>query len=462
MRDENRRKMEDLRMEKLINGILKEITPTPQERIEEEKIIDDIIKRLRKFDVQPILVGSIAKGTDIRDSKDIDIFIMFHKDTSREELEKRGLEIGKKVFSDMKIPYEIDYAEHPYICGTKGRHMIEIVPCYDTKEVKSAVDRTPYHTHYVKKKLSREPGMREDIRLLKQFMKGAFVYGAEAKVQGFSGYLAELLVINYGSFEKALKAASEWRFRGIVLDPESLWKERDTIAYFFKGADLIIVDPVDKDRNAAAAVSKQKLSEYIVAARNFLKAPVRSFFFPAKEKTPDKKELLKKMKARGTKVAAIEFTHPKINPNTLFSQLRKTQEAVKQSMELQGFKVLKSDIWTDELNRSLVIYDMEIFSLPNIKSHMGPPIDQARKEQEKFLQKYAKYRPYIKEDRWSADIEREYTDIEQLFPKIILDRTGFGKNLRELKEIKMLSGEDILKTRDADLLKVMDKFLTPV
>ncbi len=461
MRDEDRRKMEDLRMEKLLKEILKEITPTEAERVEEEKIIDEIIKRLRKFDVQPILVGSIAKGTDIRDSKDIDIFIMFHKDTPREVLEKKGLTIGKKVFSDMKIPYEIDYAEHPYICGTKGRHLIEIVPCYDTKEVKSAVDRTPYHTHYVKKKLLREQGMRDDIRLLKQFMKGIGVYGAEAKVQGFSGYLAELLVINYGSFEKTLKAAAEWRF-GQILDPENQWKDKSTLRYFFKGADLIIVDPVDKDRNAAAAVSKQKLSEYIVAARNFMKAPARNFFYPAKETTPDKKELLKKMKARGTKVAALEFTHPKINPNTLFSQLRKTEEAVKQSIEHQGFAVLKSDIWTDELNTSLVIYELEIFSLPKVKSHMGPPIDQSLKEQEKFLQKYAKYPPYIKEDRWVADIEREYTGIEQLFPKIILDRTGFGKNLRELKEIKMLSGEDILKTRDADLLRAMDKFLTPI
>jgi tRNA nucleotidyltransferase (CCA-adding enzyme) len=37
-------------------------------------------------------------------------------------------------------------------------------------------------------------------------MKGTGVYGAEAKVEGFSGYLTELLVINYGSFPKALEA----------------------------------------------------------------------------------------------------------------------------------------------------------------------------------------------------------------------------------------------------------------
>lgn len=448
-------------MEKLLKEILKEITPTSQERKEEDKLIEDIIKRLRKFDVQPILVGSIAKGTDIRDSKDIDIFIMFHKDTPREELEKRGLEIGKKVFSDMKIPYEIDYAEHPYICGTLGKHEIEIVPCYDTKEVKSAVDRTPYHTHYVKKKLAQEPKMREDIRLLKQFMKGAGVYGAEEKVRGFSGYLAELLVINFGSFEKALKAASDWRF-GVVLDPERLWKDAGAIAYFFKGADLVIVDPVDKDRNAAAAVSKQRLSEYIVAARGFLKNPDKEYFFPAEEDAADRKMLHKRMLARGTKILGLEFTHPKINPNTLYSQLRKTQDAVKNTIEGEDFVVLKSDIWTDEENMSLVLFELEVYSLPNIRNHLGPPVYAALKEQEKFLQKYAKYRPYIKEDRWVADIEREYTKIEQLFPDIIKKRAGFGKNLRELKDAETLTGEEILKMQNIDLLKLMDRFLTPV
>jgi tRNA nucleotidyltransferase (CCA-adding enzyme) len=448
-------------MEKLFKDILKEITPTEEEHAEEHKLVEDISKRLRKYDVTPILVGSLAKGTDIRNNKDIDIFIMFPEDTSREELEKRGLDIGKKVFAELKIPYEIDYAEHPYISGTFGRHMIEIVPCYDTKEVKSAVDRTPYHTHYVKKKLARDPLMRDNIRLLKQFMKGAGVYGAEEKVRGFSGYLAELLVINYGSFEKVLKAAADWRF-GQALDPENLWKDIGAIGYFFKGADLIIVDPVDKDRNAAAAVSKQKLSEYIVAAREFIIGPDRKYFFPDERIVPDRKALKKKMEERGTKLVALEFTHKAINPNMLYSQLRKTQDSVTKKIEEQNFKVLKSEIWTDEESRSVILLDMEIFCLPRVRQHIGPPIDKALKEQEKFLEKYRKYVPYIKEDRWVADIKRNYTGIEELFPEIIKNRSGFGKTLRDLPDAKMLSCDDLLKTKNPELLKVLDRLTTPL
>jgi len=43
---------------------------------------------------------------------------------------------------------------------------------------------------------------------LKQFMKGIGVYGSELRRRGFSGYLTELLVINYGSFLGVLKEAS--------------------------------------------------------------------------------------------------------------------------------------------------------------------------------------------------------------------------------------------------------------
>jgi tRNA nucleotidyltransferase (CCA-adding enzyme) len=386
---------------------------------------------------------------------------MFHKDTSREDLEKRGLEIGKKVFADMGIPYEIDYAEHPYVSGLYGKYHIEIVPCYDSRELKSAVDRTPYHTQYVKKKIMGRPGLKGEIRLLKQFMKGASVYGAEAKVQGFSGYLCELLAINYGSFLDVLKAAANWRF-GEAIDPENLWPDKKTLKYFFSQADMIIVDPVDKDRNAAAAVSRQKLAEFIVASVEFQKKPEKTFFFPEEQKIPPKKELLRRMNARGTSLFAVEFAHDKINPNTLYSQLRKTNEAIRAQIDEAGFRVLKSDVWTDEDKRSLIIYDLEVYRLPNIRHHFGPPIDKAPKEQEKFVEKYMHHAPYIKDGRWVVDTKRQYTEIEQLMPEILAKRSGFGKNLRGLKEIKTITGEEILENGNKNLLRLMDRFLTPL
>ena len=110
--------------------------------------------------------------------------------------------------------------------------------------------------------------------LLKRFMKSVGTYGSHFKVGGFAGYLCELLIIYYSSFEKVLESASnEWR-PGYNIDlmgygTSSLFNE-----------PLIVVDPVDKNRNVAAAVSLQKMSEFVAASRNFLKDPSISYFHP--------------------------------------------------------------------------------------------------------------------------------------------------------------------------------------
>lgn len=448
-------------METLLKEILKEITPTEEEKKKEDAIIEKITEILKSWKYKPILVGSLAKNTDLSGDKDIDIFVLFPVNVERKKLEEEGLELGKKLFRSIKAKYEIDYAEHPYVMGHYQGYNIEIVPCYETKELKSAVDRTPYHTRYVRRKLMQNSKLMDEIRLLKQFMKGINVYGAEAKIQGFSGYIVELLVINYGSFENVLKAASNWKF-GEIIDPENLWKDKEALKYFFPDAKLIIVDPVDKDRNAAAAVSTQRLAEFIFSAMEFIKFPTEEFFFPKQEKPKGRKELLNRMKSRGTKIIAISFKHEKINPNTLFSQLRKMKYVISRTVEDSGFRILKSDFWTNEINHSTILLDFEVWNLPRVKHHLGPPIDMNPKEQEKFLEKYRKYSPYIKDDRWVVDTEREFREVEELLQKILKEKQGFGKNLREIRKFEILTDEKILKIDNKEFLIFMGRFLPPV
>ena len=113
-----------------------------------------------------------------------------------------------------------------------GGFEVDLVPCYalpDASRIRSAVDRTPFHTRFVLSSL--DDVKRGQVLLLKQFMKGIGVYGAEAKVQGFSGYLTELLIIKYGDLLNVLRAASGWR-PGTVMDMDaekrSRWTPRGT------------------------------------------------------------------------------------------------------------------------------------------------------------------------------------------------------------------------------------------
>ncbi|HQQ25676.1 MAG TPA: nucleotidyltransferase domain-containing protein, partial [Methanomassiliicoccales archaeon] len=156
--------------------------------------LEEAVERLKRstdasisrsgLDLRTMLVGSVAKGTYVGEP-DIDLFVLFPEDVERKDLERVGLRIGQEVLGG-----ETRYAEHPYTHGEMDGFEVDLVPCYEVKDasqIRSAVDRTPFHTRFVLSHL--DDGKRDQVLLLKQFMKGIGVYGAEAKVQGFSGYL---------------------------------------------------------------------------------------------------------------------------------------------------------------------------------------------------------------------------------------------------------------------------------
>jgi len=445
-------------MDVILKDVLKKITPSEEEHERELKLVDSFMKKLEKKDIKPILVGSLAKKTDLRGDKDVDIFLMFNPKVSRETLEKRGLELGREFFRKLKVKPEIDYAEHPYVMGRYKDYDIEIVPCYSGGKMLSSVDRTPLHTHYIKRRLIACKNVRNEIRLMKQFMKGINVYGAEAKVQGFSGYLAELLTLEYGSFESLLKATAKWKMGEIILDPEKQWEDPKVLKHFFTNASLIVIDPVDKDRNVAAAVSKQKLAEFIIAAAEFLKNPSMEYFFPKEKKPRSEKELLKNIKQRGTKIIAFVFKHIRVNHNSLYDQIRMTEKALKQEIQEYEFSIFRSGFWTDEKNTSIILLEFDVWNLPRIKHHLGPPIDVDASNQERFLEKYRKDKPYVKDGRWVVNTEREFKNVEQLLPMILKERRGFGKEFRKAK-VQTLQDKEILKIKDKKYRKYLDTFL---
>ncbi|EHK02130.1 tRNA CCA-pyrophosphorylase, partial [Candidatus Haloredivivus sp. G17] len=90
-------------------------------------------------------------------------------------------------------------------------HEVEIVPCYDTdpENIQSAVDRTPHHTRWAKNNLDSQ--QRKDVVALKVFLDAQGLYGSSLEIQGFSGYLCEILIAYYGSFEKLIEKASQWQ-----------------------------------------------------------------------------------------------------------------------------------------------------------------------------------------------------------------------------------------------------------
>lgn len=450
--------------------ILDDIKPTEAEDKQVKSLSDKLIKiineiaRNNEINAKAVLVGSVAKGTWLfkgvgEDKADIDIFIKFPIDTSADYLKEKGLYLGWECIKMMKGKWELRYASHPYVTGIIDGFEIDFVPCYhleNSDQLKSAVDRTIPHTKYVQANLKNYQA--DEVILLKRFMECVGTYGSEFKVGGFAGYLCELLVLYYDTFIKVLKAASsEWK-PGYKIDLENY-----KTGYHFN-EPLVVVDPVDKKRNVAAALSLQKMSEFVVASRNFLNEPSATYFYPKKIQA-DLAHIIEHFSKRGTKSLILSFKTPDIPADALYPQIKKTENSMVQMANREGFTVFGSSSWTDEKEKVIILLEFDTWKLPKIKTHSGPLI-WSKNHQERFLEKY-KGKAWLKGDRWMVEVERKYREVEYLLKKALSeDKIGylrFGKHIKNeiLKnhELMDLMGFLKLNTYEEDFLIFLTQYL---
>ncbi len=428
--------------DELFGEVLARVKPRAEEerhmRAVAREVIDKVDRTARELglDVYAIHVGSTARDTWLRGKKDIDIFLMFPPDTPREKLEEEGLRLARAVSPD----FEERYAEHPYVTARYKGLDVDLVPCYrvsDPSRIQSAVDRSPFHNEYVREHID---GLNDQVRLLKQFTRGAGVYGSELRTQGFSGYLCELLVLKYGSFTGVVEHGANFR-PGMVIDI------RGHIDKSVEHPDpLVVIDPVDPKRNVASALSEQKFCEFIDACRRFLKSPSLESFFPPPVRPINKNELERLLSRRGTLLMAVAFKAPDIVEDTLYPQLRKAEGSLVRLLERHEFKVYRSDVWSDD--RSAIVLEMLVWELPAVERHPGPPV-QEREHCEKFKEKYPA--AYVMGCRYAADVPRRYTTAQGLI-RDRLPSCGLGRHVA----VSVGEGFDILP--GAEVLRLGPEF----
>ncbi|MGI0148020.1 MAG: CCA tRNA nucleotidyltransferase, partial [Thermoplasmata archaeon] len=406
--------------------ILGKILPSAEEDRRIQAVIREILQTLEKkiaakgLKAKPLLVGSVSKGVHLTGTE-IDIFVAFPPDTPREVLEREGLAFGDILERPVRM-----YAEHPYTRGWYGGFEVEIVPCYritDATQRMSAVDRTPLHVDYVLGHVKE--GQTNEIRLLKAWSEGIGVYGAEAKVLGFSGYLCELLVLKYGSFRGVLENSLSWR-PGIVI-------ELDRPAARAFSEPLVVVDPVDPNRNVASAVGVEQLATFVHAAREYLASPSERFFFPRPLKPLSLPKLRILARKRGSGLLAISIPAPAVTEDVVYPQLRKAHRAFGDLLHRHGFQVFDSrfDVVGKE---ALFLFELAVDALPRVARHEGPPVWV--KNAKDFLDKWRRSPktiagPYIRGERWAVDLAREATMAAALVKAKWRD-LGLGKDLEKM------------------------------
>lgn len=458
------------KMEQICKTVLKRVTPKKNECVRIEALAEKLTKKVASaanalgLKINVRVEGSVAKDTWLSREPDIDIFMRMPTAIPRKSLGDISLRIARKA---TKGSEQIErFADHPYLEAIVDGTRVNIVPCYDVKQGQwlSATDRTPFHTDYVKRRLNGQ--LRGEVRLLKRFLEGTGAYGAEIKVGGFSGYLAELLILYYGSFTEALRAFARHKKR-IVVDIENHYAKRENeLGLLFK-EPLLIVDPIDKGRNVASAVQPEKLYTLIAASRAFLKNPSMAFFYSPKTTPLTVKQLILRLEKRGSAVIFLTFGRVDAVPDILWGQLYKSLRSLQKLVQLNDFPLLRDVAWSDEKTVNMFVFELQDFRIPRVKKHLGPPLEK-EEECEKFLLKHLKgpatvCGPYVEDGRWVVQVQRKFTDVRTLLHERLKDG---GKDAGVAEQISHVieRGFDVLVNEEiADTYKknrIFAEFLT--
>jgi tRNA nucleotidyltransferase (CCA-adding enzyme) len=445
----------------VVSRVRERVSPDDGERKRLQRAAATVMERAREavadlpVEAEVLQVGSTARGTWTAGDRDVDVFVAFSPELERSELEEYGLAVGHAVLPE---GHE-EYAEHPYVVGEVDDYAVDLVPCYavaDATAIQSAVDRTPFHTRYLADRLDDE--LAGAVRVTKQFLKGIGVYGSDLRTRGFSGYLTELLVVEYGGFQAFVEAVTDWQ-PPVRFDPETYGTtEFDD--------PLVVVDPTDPERNVAAVCSAANVARLQHYARELLTDPRESLFGPSEPRGYEAEQVTAAVERRGTTPVAVRFARPDVVDDQLWPQLRKSLSGLTDTLDRRGFDVfrstsLASDGETDsesetdgeDAGTAVLLVELSVAKRPAIERHEGPPV-HVREHATGFHDAYADdpdvAGPYIEGDRYVVERTREFRTAEAFVDSDALLDVRLGPHVESaLKDgYTVLAGDDIATLAD--------------
>lgn len=402
-------------MDNLLKEVLGKIKPSEKNKLKINDICDNLRNKIKINKAKVELGGSGAKDTWLNNENDIDVYVKFDLKTYNDKdisliLEKEL----KKNFKVSKLHGSRDYFQFKQ----KG-FTIEIIPILDIKNIEEArniTDISPFHVRYVKKQ-----NKGDEIRLVKLFCKAQNCYGAESYIGGFSGYVLEILTIKYGNFNNFAKNVSKWKEKEFIGNKDDINRLNSSK----KESPLILIDPIDHNRNTAAALTKEKYNELIKSSKNYLRNPSKKFF---EKKKFDINEL--KNRYKKNKIIILEAEPLNGKKDVVGAKLLKCLNYIAKRLTLNDFKLLKYN-W-DWNNKAILYYVMDKKPLSRFKEHKGPPIkDKIRLES--FKKKWKNIK--VKNNYSYVIVKRKFTNPEE-FLKYLIKNDDNIKSMAKLVKFK--------------------------
>lgn len=402
--------------------VLEDVVPSKEESKVLNMAADHFIKKLNSElkNAKAILGGSVAKNTFLKGDYDIDIFVQFNKE------DYKNKDISEVLHGKLKKIYKSAakisglhkvHGSRDYFQVRQDPFTFEVIPILkiaNAKEAENITDISPLHTEWV----NEHNHLANEMRLAKAFCKANKLYGAESYIRGFSGYTLEILIAAHGSFENLMKAASRWK-TGTRIDIKNHGVKKLNKS---KISPLIVIDPVQHDRNTAAALSEKKFNDFVELARKFLHNPSPEFFKQTKFD-------LEKIKS----ASILRVIPLKGKEDLVGAKLIKCMEYIHKKLKEEGYEVTEHD-WHWDDKEAYFWYFVKNKTLPSEKKHYGPPVKE-KKHLDVFMKKYSHYP--IKDDgaRVYVELKRKHTNINN-FLKGFVEKDSYIRE--KVKDIKVL------------------------
>jgi tRNA nucleotidyltransferase (CCA-adding enzyme) len=447
----------------VVERVRDRVEPDENERATLDSAIERLLERAEMatedlpVEVDVVLAGSTARDTWLTGDRDIDVFLRFPTALDRTQLREYGLQAGHATLPESRE----DYAEHPYVVGEFDGFSIDVVPCYaldDATDIRSSVDRTPFHTRYVSNRL--DDAVASDVRVCKQLFTGIGVYGSDLRTRGFSGYLTELLVLEHGGFRPLVEAAASWQ-PPVRFDPE----DHGTATF---DDPLVVIDPTDPERNVAAVLSATNLARFQHFARDLLADPREELFVQTEPDPVDAATVRDRFTARGTTPVALQFTVPNVVDDQLWPQLRRSVSGVGGELDRRGFDVLRATAVADpreptagtdpeegdtpgpDDRTAALLFELAVAARPTVERHEGPPVAVPEHAQS-FYETYADSDaagPFLDGDRYVVERPREFTTATGFLDSDALLDVALGSDIQRA----LTAGYDLLVGDEAATL----------
>ncbi|MBI5065865.1 nucleotidyltransferase domain-containing protein [Candidatus Woesearchaeota archaeon] len=381
----------------LLKEVLQKIKPNSNKIQEAEETIKKINSEAKKqkINAKAVFGGSYAKNTWLKEDADVDIFVKFNMKYVHEDLSSLLGKILEK-FKKVCVHGSRDYYQ------IKNKIKFEIIPVLDIKKPEQAhnvTDFSPFHVEWVKKSK-----LNEEIRISKKFFKANGVYGAESYIQGFSGHVVDILTIYYGGFLKLAKEIAKWK-KQTIIDPEKKYKNKNPLFILNKSkiqGPLIVIDPVQPDRNASSVVSQEKYEKLIQACKAFNKKPSAKFFEEQKKDFSKSKGFL----------TTLEITPLEGKRDVVGSKILKVFEFLKE--KLNEFELIDSGWEWDEKAKFFFVTKKDKLSDEFIRE--GPNLE-LKEHVAHFKELHED--TFVEKNRIHARIKREHTKLEEVANELI-------------------------------------------